>query len=183
VGISVSDEDDEIFTTPRTSSSPTPESFSPNSEPPRRNPGEPEPTDIINLRLETTDRIQVVVEDEIHDGSLWQTFKGSLRHAGPYRTRGRKDVIIKVAIPYWEARDLFLPEETYMMEEAIFHEHYIYTEQLKDLQGKQIPKYHGLFFQDIQNSKPIRMYVMILEKVEHVMNQEDRLWQLKAEQK
>jgi hypothetical protein len=153
----------------------------------RQHSAEFQPSATIDDKPAGFELVEIEVQDECHNGSLWQVFGGRLRNFGLSGGGHPKKVIIKVSIPFLGASRgcLFEPEEGDKLDEAILHEHYIYTEQLKDLQGRQIPRYYGLYHVDIESGgATIRMYVMILEALDrHRMHPDDELWELEEEEK
>jgi hypothetical protein len=130
----------------------------------------------------------------VYRGALWDIYSGTLTtHSGNRNREARTiEVIIKISSPklFYECWDEDREDSTvYSMQEAaaaIENEDRIYQGALHDLQGGAIPAYYGLYSSYTgppDPDKPHGVRVMVLEKLEVALSEEELLSDLRDDLK
>jgi hypothetical protein len=146
----------------------------------------------ISARIESPrsdSHTEILVKEHVHDGSLWDIYSGTLTTHSHAREAKTIEVIVKISSLtlfqelYSDLRD----SERYDLNEAhaaIRNEDRIYQGALHDLQGGAIPAYHGLYSSYTgPQDKPRGVHVMVLEKLEAALSEEELLSDLRDDLK
>jgi hypothetical protein len=160
--------------------------------------GSPPPDDIpLSITAQFGSRSELSTEIHatkyVYRGALWDIYSGTLTTTHSRNREARTiEVIIKISSPklFYECWDEDREDSTvYSMPEAaaaIENEDRIYQGALHDLQGGAIPAYYGLYSSYTgppDPDKPRGVRVMVLEKLEVALSEEELLSDLRDDLK
>ena len=129
------------------------------------------------------DCLDVEVVEHIHCGSLWDVYEARMRIKGAHSNESHwRTVVAKFSTPDYD-RYMGAANRIEGLENAIVNEDIIYSEMLCDLQGNHIPEYYGLYRIMEDSSDQVGLYMMLMEKVQPLLELDDSLWEMPEYQK